>query len=208
MTFKEVVEAVLADRFNENRRADAKGWVNFRQAWVWSLEEWTFRQATDDVTVTSGSQLVSGVAADFLTALALFSSDGTPLFPVLDHREFYAEYFNNVTPVTDTPEAFTVLGGSILVGPTSNVSAADYKLIYERGPTELVDDGAISTIPEAFHMMLVHGGASEGLKLQNDPTWESYEQDFTAAIEVMRQDYLLPIRGAPQQFGAATAHWG
>lgn len=208
MRFVDIVDQVIFDRFGEGKRARAKGWVNFRQQWIWSLEEWTFRDATDDVSVASGSQIVGSLPADFLIARALFSSDGSPLEPVLDHRDFYAAYFNNTAPVTGTPEAFTVIGNSILVGPASSVNASDYKLVYERECTELVDDDDVPAIPLGFHLMLVHGGAAEGLKLQQDPTWESFEQDFSAAIDVMRQDYLLPIRGAPQQYGAATAVWG
>lgn len=202
MTFRQVVDAVLADRFKESQRADAKQWVNFRLGWFFDMEDWTFTYGTDDVTVTSGSQTVSSLPDDFHAALSLLASDGTPLRGISDHAEFYERYYNNESPESGTPEAYTVIGGTILVGPTSDETETDYKLVYKKACTLLSADGDIPAIPTELHFALVHGGAAEGLKLQNDPTWQSFEQDFQAAIQVARRKYLNDLPGAVEQFPA------
>ncbi len=198
MTFKEIQDAVLSDRFDESQRGDAKHWVNHRYAWIWALEEWNFQYGTDDVTVTSGSQAVTGVTSDLAAVLTLQRSDGTPLVP-LSPADFYGHYYGSTQ--TGSPEAFTVVNGAVMVGPTSNETATTYRLVYEKEPTLLVADNDVPAIPAGFHFALVHGGAAEGLKLQNDPTFQAFEQDFQASITAMRRKYLSNVRGTHEQFG-------
>lgn len=203
MTFRQIVDAVLSDRFAESQRSDAKTWVNHRYWWLWSLEPWTFRFATADVTITAGSQTVTGVPTDFLMAHALITDDGTSLGALPDTRSFLESYYPS-SDETGDPEAFTVVGGTLMVGPTPQASAT-YRLLYEREFTELVDDADVPALPAGSHFALVHGGAAEGLKLQNDPTWQSFEQDFQASLTVLRQGYLVSVKGASTQFGAYRA---
>lgn len=199
MTFREIVDSVLADRFKEAQRADAQRWVNHRYWWLWSLEPWTFKQAIGNVTVTAGSQTVTGVATDFLTARALHQADGTQLELLPDHRVFFERYMD--TTATGEPEAFTVLASTVYVGPTPTVSAT-YRLVYDREFTSMTADADVPALPVGAHFALVHGGCAEGLKLQNDPTWQSFEEDFQASLSVLRQNYLATMVGAQTQFGA------
>lgn len=200
MTFKAIVDAVLAGRFKESQRADAKNWVNFRLAWIYDLEQWTFTQGAADVAVTAGSKTVSGLPADFASAIGLFRADGAELAP-LDWHDYEQRYRS---ADAGAPEAFTVFGAgattpTVLVGPPSNETSSVYRLLYEKRATLLVADGDVPGIPEEHHFGLVHGGRSEGMKLQNDPTWQSVEQDFLATIDTMRRKWLNPMRGMHRQ---------
>lgn len=202
MTFKQIVDAVLSDRFGEGQRSDAQNWVNHRYWWLWSLEEWPFKKATDAVTVTSGSQVLGSLPTDLKTAFAIFRDDGVPLARIRDHNDFFERYVTQTPAVTGTPEAFTTFGTSILVGPTPNVTSSAYTLLYEKEVTLLSGDSDLPAFPAGSHFALVHGGAAEGLKLQNDPTWQAFEQDFRDTIAIMKQSYLPTIGGTGYQVPA------
>lgn len=199
VTFKEIVDAVLSDRFGESKRLEAKNWVNHRYWWLWSLEEWPFKFATDAVTVTSGSQIVTGAPTDLKTAFALYSDSGRELQRVRDHRDFFNAYQGQPA---GTPEAFTTFGTSLLVGPTPNTTSAAYTLLYEKEVTLLSADSDLPAFPAGSHFALVHGGSAEGLKLQNDPTWQAFENDFRDTITILREAYMATVGGSGYQMPA------
>jgi len=194
VNFLALQNAVLADAFAEAKRADAKLWINFRNTWIFDVEDWSFTKGTDAVTVTANSQVVSGVSADFAVALGLWNAEGVPLDPVPTYADFASYYIGTGNATTGKPEAFHVLGTSILVGPTSSETSAGYLLAYEKAPTLLVADGDIPNLPEGYHMALVHGAKAEGFKLSNVPLAGAFEEDFAAAIEVMKSKYLTSNR--------------
>lgn len=190
MTFVEIVNAVLADAFAEARRTDAKRWVNFRLAWIWDVGDWTFADGTDAVTVTAGSQVVTGVASDIAVVYGMWRSDGTPLLPIEKYADFANAYVGTGNATTGLPEAYTVLGTSIFVGPTSSETNSNYLLAYQKAPTLLVNDSDTPGIPAGYHIALVHGGKAEGFKLTNVPLAAAFDADFQAAITAMQHKYL------------------
>lgn len=197
MTFKEIQDAVLADRFNESQRADAKNWINHRYWWIWSLEPWTFKHAQGTGTVTAGSRTVT-TPTSFLHAHAVIDSDGVGLRPISDPREFMTVFEPDET---GDPEIFTVIAGVVLVAPTPTAGET-FTVLFDREYTQLVSDQDTPLLPSGAHFALVHGGAAEGLKLQNDPTWQAFDEDFQASLTVLRQNYLSSVKGAGRQFGA------
>jgi hypothetical protein len=190
MTFVDIVDAVLADAFAESRRLDAQTWVNFRLAWIWDVADWTFADATDAVTVTSGSQIVSGIAADIAVVYGMWRSDGTPLMPIENYSDFAKLYVGTNNTAGGLPEAYTVLGTSVFVGPTSSETNSGYLLSYQKAPTLLVNDSDVPGIPAGYHLALVHGGKAEGFKLTNVPLAQAFDADFQAAITAMQHKYL------------------
>lgn len=189
MTFKQLQDATLADGFAEARRADAKNWINFRLTWLWDVDDWTFTRGSAAVSVTANSQAVGNLPADFAVAYGLWRFDGAPLKPILDYWDFAANYIGTTNNATGIPEAYTVLGSSILVGPTSSETNANYLLAYQKAPTLLVADGDIPGIPAGYHMALVHGAKAEGFKLTNVPLAAQFDADFQAAITAMQSKY-------------------
>ena len=204
MTFLQIVNAVLADAFAEGKRADAKNWVNHRYTWLCDLEEWPFMRATTVVTVTAGSATVTNVPTDFAIAQALLDQYGTPLEPVRDPQDFYDRYYGQ-TVANGKPEAFTIDGGVLLVGPTSNETSALYKLVYQRAAAALSADGDVPIIPTGYHMGLVHGGKAEGFRLTNVPLADQFDADFRGTVDAMRAKYLSPMRDKRRQSPAYRA---
>lgn len=201
MTFKQLQDAVLADGFAESKRSDAKNWINFRLGWIWDLDEWTFAKGSSAVTVTAGSQVVTGIPADcdYSAVTGLYRADGQPLIPIESYNDFARLYVGTGNNQQGPPEAFCVYGSSIFVGPTSSETTAAYLLLYEKAPTLLVADGDIPAIPPQYHLALVHGAKAEGFKLSNVPLADAFDADFQAAINAMRRKYLVSVRGAGTQ---------
>lgn len=200
MTFREITDAVLLNLFDESQRADAKGWVNHRYGWLLALEEWSFLNDTGAGTVTAGSQTVTALPADMGVVIGVWGADGRQLKAYSDWRAFMARY-NSGLGSTGTPEAFTMIGTTMLVGPTP--TAGETLLVaYELEGAALSADGDVPIIPALFHLALVHGGRAEGMKLQHNPTWRDVEQDFLASIEAMRRRYLVAVRQTGEQVPA------
>lgn len=201
MTYVQIQNAVLADGFAEGKRSDAKNWIQARHAWLWDLEEWTFRQGSGTVTFTANSQTIAGTPSDFRAAVALYDAQGNLLQGYRDHREFFDRYNVNLQTGTGTPEAFTVYGGQILVGPKGDGTTG--LLLYEKSKPALSADGDTTGLPEGYDLALVHGGKAEGFKLANVPLWQGFDDDFTAFANAMRRNYLTALRSqGTEQLGA------
>jgi hypothetical protein len=198
--FKGLQDAVLADAFDESKRADAKTWINFRHAWLWDLAEFDFRFGSAAVTFTANSQIVSGLPTDFHVALALYDSQGCPVLPVRDVRQFFDGFNTNLPQGSTSPSAFTVVAGQILVGPAGDGSSG--LLVYEKSKPSLVNDTDTTGLPDGYDLALVHGGKAEGFKLANVPLWQAFDADFTAAANALQRNYMTGIRGQVGQLGA------
>lgn len=201
MTYKAIVDAVLADGFAEAKRANAQQWVQARHAWLWDLEEWTFREGSATVTFTSGSQVVANVPTDFRAVEMLYDAQGSPLRAYKDHREFYNVYNANAGNGSGRPEAYTVYAGQIIVGPAGDGSTG--LLFYEKNKPTLAGDADPTGLPDGYDLALVHGGKAEGFKLANVPLWQGFDDDFTAFANAMRRNYLVAVKeSGSQQLGA------
>jgi hypothetical protein len=201
MTYKQIVDAVLADGFAEAKRASAQLWVQARHAWLWDLEEWTFKEASATVTFTAGSMVAASVPSDFRTAIGLYDAQGAPLQPYEDRAEFYDRYNANLGLGSGRPEAFTVVAGQLIVGPAGDGTTG--LLLYEKSKPALSADGDPTGLPEGYDLALVHGGKAEGFKLSNVPLWQGFDDDFTAFANAMRRNYLTGLRASTmKQLGA------
>lgn len=202
LTYKQIVDAVLADGFAESKRSSAQQWVQFRHAWLWNLEEWSFRYSPPTaVTFTANSQIVNlGSITDFHAAVALYDANGSPVPGIRDHREFFDLYNANASSGTGGPEAYTVVNSSLYVGPAGDGSSG--LLVYEKSKPALSADTDTTGLPDGYDLALVHGGKAEGFKLSNVPLWSGFDDDFNAAANALRRDYLSKVREQGQQFGA------
>lgn len=205
MNFLQLQDAVKSDRFREAQRGDIKTWINARYWWLWSLEDWPFRYSTADLTTTSGSQLLGGAPADLGNVLAIIpTNSGDPSWKLdyVSPRRFYADWYD--PRGTDNGESgyYTIVNGDIFVAPAPDESVADWKLVYSREFSMLVDDDDVPALPDGAHLSLVFGGAATGLKLQNDPTWQAFEQDFNSAIQILRSGYLNDQQDPPSHWPA------
>lgn len=204
LNFLELQNLVKSDRFREPQRSDIKLWINFRYWWLWSLEPWTFTEGEDLVTVTVNSMAVTGLPTDIRAPHALFDSDGDRL-TFLPRDQFYGRYYDANTSSPGSPCEWTRVGASIYVGPVSDETNANYKLLYDKEFTPLADDGDVPALPVGAHMGLVFGASAAGAKLQNDPTAQGFEADFAEVVEMLRAGYLRDQTGDTEQFG--TDQW-
>lgn len=200
MTFKQLQDAVISKSFDESDRSDVKNWITFRHAWLWDLCEWTFKFATATVAFTSGSQTVGSMPTDFRAAIVLYDSQGNPVVPKRDVRTFFDTYNANLQNGSGPPQAFTVVGSQILVGPAGDGTSG--LLVYEKSKPMLVNDSDTTGLPDGYDLALVHGGKAEGFKLSNVPLWQGFDDDFTAATNALQRQYLTAIRGQVGQLGA------
>ena len=192
MTFLEIVNAVLAGSFDEAKRPSAKAWVNTRLGELLDMETWVFMRATASVTVTAGSRTVTGLPTAFGVAHSLIDGDGEPLTPFRDPVAFLERYPTNVS--SGTPEAWTAIGASIMVGPAATVTSSAFTLIYELAHTDLVADGDVPILPSQYHLMLVHGAKATGMRMLGIPLWNEHEQAFQQSLDAMRRKYLVTVR--------------
>lgn len=200
MTFKEIQDAVLTRRFKETQRADAKTWINHRYWWIWALEDWTFTEGEALISTTAGSMTLSGLPTDIRTVRALLRQDGEPL-KYLPWDDFYRTYYGTGT-APSAPQHWTRVAGTYYVGPAADITSAAYKLVYRKEYTKLVADGDIPALPEGSHLALVHGGGAEGRKLESDPMYLAFDQDFNATVDILRVNYLVDQRGDNRQWPA------
>lgn len=203
MTYRQIQDAVLDSGFDEGDRASAQNWIQFRHAWLWDLKPWTFRQAGPvTVTFTSGSQTVNlGTVTDMHAVIVLYDANGSPIRGVADYRQFFDRYNANASLTTGAPEAYTVVNGTILVGPQGDGSTG--LLMYEKSKPALSADGDSTGLPDGYDLALVHGAKAEGFKLKVVPELAaSFDQDFTAALNALSANYLTQVREQGQQWGA------
>lgn len=198
MTFIEIVNAVLADAFDDSKRAAAQTWVNHRYTWLCDLEPWSFMIANPTVTVTSSSMSVTGLPTNLGPVIGLLDQYGNPLEAVRDIETFYERYTGLNNTATGQPEAYTVIGSSVLVGPTSNYTGS-FQMIHEQVAAQLSNDSDTPIIPTGYHMGLVHGGKAEGFRLTNIPLADQFDADFRGTIDVMKAKYLAPVRDKQRQ---------
>lgn len=152
LTFKAAQDAVI-ERFNAGRRNDVKEWIRFVHGQVWGLDEWTFKQALSPATVTTNSNILSGLPGNVGVVHLLQNAQGAPL-TYRDWKDFQRLHFGETG--LSVPYDYTVVGAGravqILVGPKSSETSSAYQLSHEYDPgfypsTTLTD--AQTTLPAA-----------------------------------------------------------
>lgn len=202
MNFGEILDAVCKDGIAPSKRNDAKDWVRFRQAWLWDLEDWTFKLEVADITFTAGSRIVDAAdaPADLHASLIMLDANGDPVRGYSDPRQFFRLYNANVNSGAASPEAYTIVSGRIFLSSPGDGSQGI--LVYEKSKPVLEDDGDPTGLPDGYDLGLVHGGKAEGFKLTNIPLAANFDADFTATANTMRRAYLNAVKEPGQQFGA------
>jgi len=186
MTFLELQDAVLSDRFGETKRDSAKNWINYRYGRLWGAEPWTFKQQATDITVSGGLNSISkdteeDIIAIYDATLGLAFGSLTPIRP--------DEFHNYAVQTVAEPNAYTIIGDFIWFNSVLD-SSRTYTVVSNRKFVELVDDGDVPLIPLEFHRILIPAAAAEGLKEENDPSWQGAEDSYEKGVEDMKREYL------------------
>lgn len=200
MTFAEIQAAVMANAFGAALLPSVKQWIIFRHRDLWDAEEWTFRYGSATVTFPTG-QVAGGLPDDFRIAIALYDSQGNPVAPIRDARLFFNRYVESGSPGSGPPEAYTIFGGELLVGPNGDGSSGT--LIYEKNKPVLSADGDETGLPDGCDLGLVFGARATGFVLTKVAEQAAVpEAEYAATIDSMRRNYLTQVRGDQAQMGA------
>ena len=189
-------DKVLTDRFDESKRSDAKQWLNHRAGRLWAQQPWTFKLGIVTLNVSQGA--FSASMGTLQRILSLRDSTISPDYTAM--RAIRPEdYHAYATQTSNVPYGFTVIGNTVYFErPLS--SARTFVVVGELKYVDLVNDSDVSDFPEEFHFTLVHGARSEGLREENDPTWEGAEEDYKAGIEDLKQSYLVSVRNYDRSY--------
>jgi hypothetical protein len=198
MNFGEILDAVLQDGLDPDRRASAEEWVRFRHAWIWGAANWTFKQATGSITFTANQQ-VAVAPSDLHAVFAIYDATGSPLRAIRDLRQFYDSY-NTLSGASGQPEAYTVVDGTVVIGPEGDGTTG--LIVYQKTRPALVNDTDATGLPDGFDLALVHGGKAEGFKMTNIPLAANFDADFTAAVTALENDWLEAVKETGGQSGA------
>src|SRR6476661_6432855 len=106
MTFLEIQNEVISDRFDESRRPGVKNWINFRYGRLWAAANWTFKLQTNSLVVSQGVQSVSkGTKGDILSISD--ATYGTGYDPMYAYRP--EEFFDKSVLTAARPIGYTVI---------------------------------------------------------------------------------------------------
>ena len=107
---------------------------------------------------------------------------------------YYPDEFHEHSVITQAvPSAYTVIGDTIYFNSTLD-STRTFTVVSKIPFTPLSVDTDTPLIPEEFHYLLVMGAASEGLRSENDPSWQGFEDDYAQGVENMKSEYLSSSR--------------
>lgn len=191
MTFLQIVNEVLFDRFSETRRSSVERYVNARYGRVWAQEPWTFKRVVVEAVISAGADTVTMATLGLQRVEAVFRASGNVYYDVGSLRP--EDFFDWATSVSATPESFTIYGDTVHLERSPSSSETLF-VLGESKFVPMVANGDVPLLPEEFHMMLVHGAASEALRMENDPTWQGFEQDYQAYLNDLRLGYLTSVR--------------
>lgn len=200
MNFKEIQDECIQIRFKESQRTSIKRWINMRYQLLWGMADWPWKRM-GPVPIS----LVADVAqptlpSDFDRPLLMYDDRGDGV-AWISPDEFDANYlFEELRETVGKPESFKWVGDVITVGPIPDIGYT-YRLVYERGMTYL-QGGLTPTTGDmtgntdepmwasAYHYTLVSGAIATGLRMENDPTYPQFEEEFGQMLQSMKDHYL------------------
>lgn len=215
MTFQDIFNEVMEARFKASQTTSIKRWINLREAQIWTAAEWPWKIVTGtSLAVTSGDSTPTP-PSDIQTPLAVYNDYGYRIefLPQVEFNEIYIP--RDVSNTTGRPETFTWNNGVLTLGDVPQQSYT-YTIDYLRSLSHFNDAGVVTEGPMSldddypifgseWHEILTLGALSTGLKVENDPTWESLEQEFGFMLGLMKEHYLPSVAVAGNtQFGADT----
>ena len=191
----------MSDRFDEVKRAEVKEWINARYGRLWSKHPWAFKLQISSVTLAAGSNSTSKGDIQHVLRVWDSSSDRGGNYHKLEaiSPDLFYDWSNSL--VGAYPSDITVVGGNIVSDRPASL-ARTLTVLGEKKFVPLVNDTDVPLIPSEFHMALVHGARSEGLKAENDPSWEGPEETYNQYYEDMKQAYLTEILGSVSAYPA------
>ena len=202
LNFGQVLDAVLTDGLDPNRRGDAQEWVRYRHTILWEYADWSFKYKEGPITFSSGKQALNtgDYPSDLHSPYAVYDQFGVPLKGYDDVRQFFDTYNTNNLPLEGPPEAYTMIAGVPYIGPLGNGTSG--LVVYQMDKPSLVNDSDATGLPDGFDLALVYGAKATGYELTNNPLAPTLEQSYMAAIAAMENAWLDQTLETGEQSGA------
>ncbi len=201
MTYKEIQDAIILDRFNETQRAAIKFAINSRYGRMWALEPWSFKRGFVYTAVgASGSFSLEDVGLQKVETIHRPLAGSSGRYAALESTRPELSAGDWVSQ-PGTPVGFTVSNGEVVMdkGFVPNTSVAVFG---ELAWQPLVDDTDVPLIPQEYHFALVSGGAADMLLRESDPSWQGEEKSFNDQMAEMRISYMSQQRTAHTAYPA------
>jgi hypothetical protein len=190
VNFLEIQDEVISDRFGQDRRARVKNWINYRYGRLWAAADWSFKMQVTSMVVPGGTNAFSRAGMGDIISI----QDSTQGLGYYRLEAYYPDEFHeHAVPTQAVPSAFTVIGDTIYFNSALD-SNRTFTIVSKVPFASLSQDTDEPLIPEEFHYLLVMGAASEGLRSENDPSWQGFEDDYAQGVENMKSEYLSTSR--------------
>ena len=187
MTFKEIQDNVLLDRFNETQRAAVKQKINSRYGRMWALEPWSFKRVLVEHSLLSGEDEITLAELGLQRVEVIYTdvpSDFTRLYG--DRPENALSWASENNGIQG---AFTMIGDTIRLDRPGS-TASNLLIIGEQKWVPMVGDLDEPLIPAEYHGAIVDGAAADMLLREADPTWQGSQQSYTDQVGEMRYAYM------------------
>jgi hypothetical protein len=208
MNFRDMIDEVVAFRFNSAQTDYVKRWLNMREQEVWMKAEWPFKKMVGvTLTIDEGDKYLDLPGA-VRRVHNIYDETGVPLswYPPED---FAAR--NRTIGDSGHPAEYTLSGNQLVISPKADHSY-EFTVDYERAVCHYNSSGTVITGPmsidtdyplwdPAYYWILVAGATATGLKMENDPTYQPLENEFLHGIEMMIDDLLPPSHASTLQYG-------
>jgi len=215
MTFQDIYTEVLSARFKSSQTASIKRWVNMREAQIWAAAEWHWKIVGPTSLAITAADDTPTIAADMSSPLSVYDANGEPLWYYIqaDFNDMNLPLIANA--IQGTPGSYTWNNLVLTLSPVPDTNYT-YTYTYYRKIAHFAAGGAITTgamsldsdypiFDDSWHEILTLGALSTGLKVENDPTWESLEGEYTAMLGSMIDQYLPSVAVASNmQYGRDT----
>jgi len=206
MAFSDIRQELVTQRFGVALSTSINRWINTRYGMVWADSEWPFKKVRRESWAVTGA--APQMPPAYWKTTRLERQDGEKMLYLAP--DDFDDSYPIGTPIGNLPEAYTVIAGQLYIGPTAGAQTMYHS--YERRPchydaTDTIIPGLLSVDtdyplwPPEFHYVLVVGAMATGLKVQNDITWDSLEQEFGTILTSMREDLLPPDLYGTTQYG-------
>ncbi len=213
MTFADIFNEVISARFKTSQTPSIKRWINLREAQIWASAEWPWKLVGPTALAVAIGVDTPTVPSDIDRPSAIYDDQGSRMryLTQTDFDDFYRAYTINSS--RGRSDAFKWNNGVLTLGPVPDATYS-YTMAYLRrichydntdaltdGP--MVDDDDYPVYDVEWHEILTIGAIATGLKVENDPTWNSLEQEFGVMLTQMVEHYLPTVAVAGNtQYGA------
>jgi hypothetical protein len=208
MTFADMVNEVIAFRFNSTQDIYVKRWLNLREQEIWSAAEWPWKKMIGVQLTIDQNDNYLDLPGTVRRVENVYDESGAPLawFPP---DEFARRNRGNTVP--GHPAEYTLSGNQIQVAPVADNNYG-FTIDYERGiwhfnqagvriDGPMTEDTDYPAWDQAYYWILVPGAMATGLRMENDPTFQPLENEFVAILDVMREDLMPPSHASTLQYG-------